>query len=225
MPLSILKLIELFKALIKGAVVGACLVTPAFIMFRLWKGFEEFGPTFLLFSNWLATVHLSALASIDWMPLGVMLGIMLELFKLSKKKSHSRTLIFSIGGICLVTGVIFAARQIATERYSDSIAIAARYSDFYSNYRSGSLDTAFSYMSPTYQQLHTLESFQSDFSFIDDADYELHRNFSVRFDGEDANLFPRNAYPMEVLWTGPELKLEKIEGAWYFTGDILWYWD
>lgn len=125
-----------------------------------------------------------------------------------------------------IGSIIFIACQIPSACISEQekVDIIFRYTEFHESCNQENYEKAYSFMSPDYRQIHTLEQFISDSGTFGEEWLELHPNYSLKFSGNRAYLYPQNA-ANPFFWSGPEYELIKIEGVWYFTGNYTWHLD
>lgn len=79
-------------------------------------------------------------------------------------KGNKRVTVF-IGTTALVIILVWWYRD-----YQEKASIVTRYTQFYLAIEQQNHESAYTYMSPFYQQSHTLEQFESDFDFIAEPD-------------------------------------------------------
>jgi hypothetical protein len=107
----------------------------------------------------------------------------------------------------------------------DKSMIDSLYIHFEGYIREGNYVKAYKFMSPSFKDSHDLESFTHLFSAIqEDEAYRLHPQRSLYFTGSKAWLFPKDI-SIRSNRHGATFELEKIEGKWYFTGNIAIYRD
>ncbi len=87
--------------------------------------------------------------------------------------------------------------------------------------REGDFASAYELMSPSFKADKNLESFTILFRFIQgDEKLRLHPQRDLIVHGTTARLFPE-----DDAWEGMSFVFEKIEGKWYFTGEIIAFQD
>ena len=123
------------------------------------------------------------------------------------------------GCILLAIALVLLVCQVVPPRCRDRAAIAARYAEFYESLNSSEYEQAYSLMSPTYRQTHSLRSFGYHF----DSPHiipQLGTDHSITFSGNKAYLYPTSRWWLTgILDSGYQFELEKVEESWYFTGE------
>ena len=122
--------------------------------------------------------------------------------------------------------LIWVYPRVMSIYYQDDIAdIESRYIEFEQLLDRGEDESAYLYMSPSYRQRNTYSDF-SKFSSNIRLSWRrttIHPIRDIWVRGNRGAIFPGDA--SEFWRSGPEYDLKKVDGEWYFTGDIWWYED
>jgi hypothetical protein len=215
---------QLIIWLIIGAVLGAILIIAARTFWGLYTLFG--GYSFCLFPPaWLLPLIFSPLYEIKWIPLGALIGAIVALCWLHKRRIIPANIFRVVGGVLILVLLIALVIQVISARYGDQAVIDTRYTEFHESYRRKEYETAYSFMSPEYRHRHTIEEFKRDFDFLRGGlGYPLETNHAIRFFGNKAYLLPQNEWRI-FFGSELQLELEEIEGIWYFTGENERYYD
>lgn len=148
--------------------------------------------------------------------------------------------IVSIGGCvtgsfiaCLFVGILILCQfspmlnfWITSTFYSsDKQEIESRYNQFCLSAAKEDFETAYTFMSPKYRQMHDLQEFRDHFDiFRLTGDYTyacpLRGIYALSIEGNEATLYPFD----DVLWNGPVFHLVRAQGDWYFN-ELSWSVD
>jgi hypothetical protein len=221
-------IVELAINLVGGAVIGT-IATLILGMIRV--AFYLFGPACIVSlvvpAFWLLTAIGGTASTLCWLPLGALIGAFCALGRLCWVRQVPKKIVYPAGGILFALILVVLGFLIVPPGHQDRVAIAERYTQFNESFNNGNYELAYSFMSPTYRQTHTIETFKSDFDFLAILDGEpLEPGYSVILFGDKANLCPDGPrWGLGIVWSGREYELEKIEGVWYFTGEYEFYLD
>lgn len=209
---------------VRGAILGAVLVGAigavyGFIV-ALISLINSGGYLGLLFG----TAILGALwAETNWGLPGAFVGAFatsLRFFWMRGAKRIPLIISYSLLGIA---ALIYASLSWY-QNYQDRVIIDTRYSQLCQSIHRHRYETAYThYMSPKYQQTHTLDEFRSDIMWGDINEFVEYLGCTLDFDhdifisGNEATLFPEKLDPLEWDVVGPSLDLERVDGEWYFS--------
>jgi hypothetical protein len=173
---------ELAINLVGGAVIGAILTV---VLGMIRVAFYLFGPvcfaSLVVPALWLLMAIGGTASTLSWLPLGALIGASCALGRLCWSREVPKKLVYPIGGILLALILIALGFLIVPPGRQDRAAIAERYTQFNESFNNGQYELAYSFMSPAYRQVHTIEDFKSDFDFLAVLDGEpLEPGHSIR---------------------------------------------
>ena len=144
------------------------------------------------------------------------------------KKALKAVFVFTAGliGLSLAVVSVFYLYSFVYDlsHEQDISSIKEQYIAFHSALSEKSFGEAYRFMTPQYRQTNSLDEFQNQFASSGQKWLSLEPGCYISIDGVRAELYPRKSNWLE-LWCGPLYNLEKINEAWYFTGDYDWYYD
>ena len=113
-----------------------------------------------------------------------------------------------------------SVRATDLETQQIEAAIEKVYSQFEKYIREDQFANAYELMTPSYRDHNTLKMFRFQFCVFQKSEkYKLSSKREVIISRDEATLSPQGG------WDSVALKLKKIEGKWYFTGEVLVFKD
>lgn len=218
---DVVTVMKLIIQLIVGALLGAMLVA---VVGVIVSAAFKYGIYYIIVCLLMPAMGVLAViegivATAPCIALGALGGAAYALYRLHKSKRVHRTHSYLAGGILLALALALALPLLAPWR--ERMAIAARYTDFRESYNSGEYEQAYSFMSPAYRQIHSIEQFKADFSGFNSGPavlnlHELDARRSITFVDDKAYLLPDGTGALGPN-IGPKFEFEKVEGTWYLS--------